>query len=74
MGGIGVYGDSELLKSFRSDIQDGGHLEILQTTSPAKPQVRLSRNLMGGMGEMWSFSIVKIVWFQYQILRSWRLS
>ena len=33
------HGDSELLKSFRSDIQDGrhgGHLEILQT-SPPKP-------------------------------------
>ena len=29
--------DSELLISFRSDIQDGGHLEILQTTSPPKP-------------------------------------
>ena len=29
--------DSELLKSFRSDVQDGrhgGHFEILQTTSP----------------------------------------
>ena len=34
------YRDSELLKSFRSDIQDGrhgAHLEILQTTSPLKP-------------------------------------
>ena len=33
-------GNSELVKSFRSDIQDGrhgGHLEILQTTSPPKP-------------------------------------
>ena len=32
--------DSKLLKSFRSDIQDGhqgDHLEILQTTSPPKP-------------------------------------
>ena len=31
---------SELLKSFRSDIQDGrhgGHIEILQMTSPPKP-------------------------------------
>ena len=34
------FRDSELLKLFRSDIQDvhhGGHLEILQTTSPPKP-------------------------------------
>ena len=34
------YKDSELLKSFSSDIQDGRHggqLEILQTTSPPKP-------------------------------------
>ena len=33
-------GDLELLKSFRSDIQDGrqgDHLEMLQTTSPPKP-------------------------------------
>ena len=32
-----LHGDSELLKLFRSDIQDGcydGHLEILQSTSP----------------------------------------
>ena len=34
---LGQHGDSELLKSFRSNIQDGhygNHLEILQTTSP----------------------------------------
>ena len=32
--------DSELLKSFHSDIQDGrhgSHIEILQMTSPSKP-------------------------------------
>ena len=43
-------GDSKLLKPFRSDIQDGhqgGHLEILQTTSPPKPW--LSWILMGGI-------------------------
>ena len=34
------FGDSELLKLFRSDIQDGrhgSHIEILQSTSPPKP-------------------------------------
>ena len=29
--------DSELLKSFLSNIQDGRNLEILQKTSPPKP-------------------------------------
>ena len=33
---LGCYGNSELLKSFCSNIQDGRHLEILQTTSPPK--------------------------------------
>ena len=42
MGGltVTVVRDSELLKLFRSDIQDGrhgGYLEILQTLSPPKP-------------------------------------
>ena len=40
------------LKLFYSDIQDGHHgglLEILQTTSPPKPYVRLSQKLMGGI-------------------------
>ena len=35
MGGIGCYGDSELLNWFSSNIQDGGHggnLETLQTS------------------------------------------
>ena len=36
MGGIRGHGDSALLKSFHSDIQDGWQLEILQTTSPDK--------------------------------------
>ena len=46
------YKDSELLKSFRVDNQDGshgGHLVILQTTSPSKSQVGLSQNLMEGI-------------------------
>ena len=37
---FGSHGDSELLKSFCSHIQDGhdgGHLENLQTASPPKP-------------------------------------
>ena len=46
------YRDSELLKSFRFDNQDGSHggrLVILQTTS-SKSQVGLSQNLMEGIG------------------------
>ena len=38
-----LHGDSKLLKSVRSDIQDGRHscrLEILQTTSPPKKDKR----------------------------------
>ena len=64
-----VVRDSELLKLFRSDIQDGrhdGHLEILQTISPPKPYVRLSRNIMGGIGATERFRIIaKTVPFRY---------
>ena len=55
--------DSELLKSFRSDIQDGrhgGHLEILQTTFPPKPYVGSSWNLVGGITVRQKFKIAKI--------------
>ena len=47
-----LHGDSELLKSFRYDIQNGrgGHIEILQTTSSPRSFVGLSGNLMGGIG------------------------
>ena len=41
----GGQNDSELLKSFRSDIQDShnrSHLETLQTTSPPFPYIRLN--------------------------------
>ena len=65
---LGRHEDSELLKSFRSDIQvgrHGGHLEILQTTSPPKPCVGLSWNF-GGIGATWIFRTVKIVPFRYQ--------
>ena len=44
--------DSELLRLFHSEISDGGHsshLEILQMTSPPKPKVGLSQNLMGSI-------------------------
>ena len=37
----------------------GSHLEILQTTTPPKQQVRLSRDLMGGIGMTWRFRIAK---------------
>ena len=33
---LGCYGNSELLKSICSNVQDGRQLEILQTTSPLK--------------------------------------
>ena len=39
MGALGYYGDSELLNSLSSTIQDGGHggnLETLQTTSDSE--------------------------------------
>ena len=41
-GAFGGHGDSELLKSFCSDIEDGhhsGHIEIVQTISPLEPEV-----------------------------------
>ena len=64
--------DSKLLKSFHSDIQDGGHLEILQTTSPHK--FWLSWNLMGGITVTQRFKIVKIVPFRYPQRPSWNSS
>ena len=60
--------DSELLRLFCSDIQDGrhgGHLEILQTTSPPKPKVGLSQNLMGSITVTQRFRIAKIAPFRY---------
>ena len=64
--------DSKLLKSFRSDVQDGrhgGHPEILQTTSPLKPYVRLSWNLMGGITVTQRFKIAKS--FHSDIQETW---
>ena len=46
MEAIGCYGNSELLKSFCSIIQDGRHLKILQTTSPPK-QKKGKRKVQG---------------------------
>ena len=66
--------DSELLKSFCSDIQDGsqgGHLENLQTTSAIKQSVGLSSNLMGGIGMTWRFRFAKLVLFQYRRRPPW---
>ena len=60
--------DSKLSKSFCSDIQNGrqgGHLKILQTTSPPKPKVRLNWNLMGGITVTQKFKIAKIFPFRY---------
>ena len=51
-----LHGDSELLNSLRSNIQDG-HLENLQTTSAPKRYVRLSPNLVRGIGATLRFSI-----------------
>ena len=54
--------ESELLNSFRSDIQDGRHgchLEILLTISPPKPYVPLSQNLTGGIGASQRFRMLK---------------
>ena len=48
--------DSEWLKSFCSDIQDGrygGQLENLETTSAPERYVGLSWNFVGGTGETW---------------------
>ena len=77
------HGDSNLLKCFHSNIQDGchgSHLENLQTTSAPKPKVRLNQNLMGGIeatwqlpgiGAKWIFRIVKILLFWYPRWPAW---
>ena len=64
MGELKGHRDSELLKSFCSDIQDGcqgSRLENLQTASAYEWQVGLSQNLVGGIGETWRFRIAKII-------------
>ena len=58
----------KLQKSFHSNIQDschGGHLEILQTTSPPKTLFQLSWHLMGGITVTQRFKIAKIVPIRY---------
>ena len=62
------HGNSELLKSFRSDLQHGrqsGHLETLQMTSAPELYVGLSWNVVGSIGKTWRFRIAKIVPFRY---------
>ena len=58
--------DSELLKSIQ-DGRHGGRLEILQTTSPLKPLVGRSQNLMGGITVTQRFRITNIVPFRYPV-------
>ena len=68
--------NSELLISFRSDIQDGrhgGHLEILKTLPP-KPKVQLGWNLVRGIVATWRFRIAKIVPFRCPRWPQWRPS
>ena len=64
--------DSEFLKSFRSDISWQPSWNS-STTSP-KPQVRLSRNLMGGITVTQRFRIAKIVPLWYPRWPSWNSS
>ena len=75
---FGQHGDLELLKWFRSDIQDGhhgSHRENLQITSAAECLVWLSLNLMGGIRVLWKFRIAKTVLFQYpRCAPSWNSS
>ena len=82
------HGDLELLKSFRSDIQDGqhvSHLENLQTTSPSAflkvfncyllpNSVGWNGNLVEGIGSAWSFRIAKMVLFWYPRWPLWQPS
>ena len=66
--------DSELLKSFHSDIQDDhhdGHFENLQTASALEWYVRLSQKLVGSIGVTWRFRIAKFIMFQYPRWLPW---
>ena len=68
--------DSEWLKSFHSEIQDGcysGHLENFETISAPERYVGLS--LLGGIGETWRFRTAKFVPFRDLRLKffSWHL-
>ena len=59
---------------FCSNIQDGHHgiqLEIIQTTSPPKPYVWLSWNLMGGITVTQRVRFAKIVPFWYRRWLPW---
>ena len=66
MEGIGADGDLELLKLFRSDIQDvhhGSHLENLEITSATEGCLTELKH-DGGIGVIWKFRIAKILLFQ----------
>ena len=74
VGTVGSTWGSDLLKSFRSDIEDdhlGSHLEILQTTSPVH---MLNQNMTGGIRAKRRFRRAKIVLFQYPKWLSWQSS
>ena len=64
----------ELLKLFCTDIQDGSNLEIL--TSPSRPYVGLSLNLVGVIGATWWLRIYRMVlfWYPRWIWSSWNSS
>ena len=49
MGGIGCYGNSELLKPICSNVQDGRHLEILQTQTVSQVEAKLDGRHWGDM-------------------------
>ena len=64
----GQHGDLELLKWFRSNIQEGhyaSHLKNLQITSATERLVWLSLNMRRDIGVFWKFRIAKIVLFQW---------
>ena len=70
VGGNNFYGDSDFLKWFSSDIQDGSHLETLQTTSP-KPYVGLNWNWHLGMWfwrcqfKNFKMAAMKVIWMYW---------
>ena len=67
------HGNSVLLKSFRSNIQDGrhgGHLENLQTIC-SRTISRINSNLVGGIEETWKFRIAKIIPVRYPRWPPW---
>ena len=68
--------DSEVLKSFRLDIQDShhsGHLEKLQTIYAPEWYVEFSRNLLGGLGRHGNSKLVAILKiFKSHLFQNWK--